>query len=441
MRSQDSENSTHRANGAGGPILTSHFSLLTSPPLGLFEGVGVELEYMIVDAETLDVLPVSDRVLAAEAGALTGDVEHEDLSWSNELSLHVIEFKTTGPAGGLAGLDAVFARHVGRVNEHLAKLGGRLMPTAMHPWMDPLREAMLWPHDYNAVYAAFDRIFGCRGHGWSNLQSMHVNLPFADDEEFGRLHAAVRLVLPILPALAAASPIVDGRVTGVLDNRLEAYRGQCAAMPSISGRIVPEPVFTMGEYQERILTPIYRDLAAHDPDKVLQEEWANARGAIARFERNTIEIRVIDMQECPSADLAIAAAVTGVLRGLVEERWCDARSQRAWRTEPLADLFDAAVRDADETVIADRAYLAAFGWNGDVPCTAGELWRHVIETIESSDVSAYRRELEVLLDQGPLARRVLRALGDSPSRAGLESVYRGLCDGLSANEMFADRRR
>ena len=62
---------------------------------------------------------------------------------------------------------------------------------------------------------AFDRIFSCQGHGWANLQSMHINLPFADDAEFGRLHAAIRFLLPLLPGLTASSPVMDGAVTGI----------------------------------------------------------------------------------------------------------------------------------------------------------------------------------------------------------------------------------
>jgi glutamate---cysteine ligase / carboxylate-amine ligase len=38
------------------------------PAFRLFERFGVELEYMIVDARSLDVLPVTDRVLHAVAG-------------------------------------------------------------------------------------------------------------------------------------------------------------------------------------------------------------------------------------------------------------------------------------------------------------------------------------------------------------------------------------
>ena len=172
------------------------------PDLGLFDAYGIELEYMIVDGERLSVLPAADRVLHALAGEFVNEVETGALAWSNELALHVIELKTNGPVRSLAGLHQTFQRDVARLNALLTPLGGLLMPTAMHPWMDPARETRLWPHGHSAIYQAFDRIFSCQGHGWANLQSMHINLPFADDDEFARLHAAVRVAMPLMPALA-----------------------------------------------------------------------------------------------------------------------------------------------------------------------------------------------------------------------------------------------
>ena len=189
--------------------------------LGLFEGFGVEIEVMIVDAGTLDARPLTDEVLKAVCGRYDSEVEQGELNWSNELVLHVIELKTNGPAGALEPLADLFHRDLKRVRDYLEPFGARLMPTGMHPWFDPARETRLWPHEYNAVYESYDRIFGCQGHGWSNLQSTHLNLPFRDDAEFGRLHAAMRLVLPSLPALAASTPLKEGRPTGFLDSRLE----------------------------------------------------------------------------------------------------------------------------------------------------------------------------------------------------------------------------
>ena len=115
---------------------------------------------------------------------------------------------------------------------------------------------VIWPHDYSIVYEAFNRIFDCRGHGWANLQAVHLNLPFADDAEFARLHAAIRVLLPILPALAASSPIFEGRLSGVLDTRLDVYRNNCRKIPLATGRVIPEPVFSAADYHGRILEPL-----------------------------------------------------------------------------------------------------------------------------------------------------------------------------------------
>jgi gamma-glutamyl:cysteine ligase YbdK (ATP-grasp superfamily) len=140
-----------------------------SRSLGLFEGVGVELEYMIVDAETLSVVPAADALLSVVAGGPESEVERGSVAWSNELVLHVLEMKTNGPAPSLAGLGRDFRGEVRHANDLLESLGARLMPGGMHPWMDPALETRLWPHEYNDVYKTFDRIFGCAGHGWANL--------------------------------------------------------------------------------------------------------------------------------------------------------------------------------------------------------------------------------------------------------------------------------
>jgi gamma-glutamyl:cysteine ligase YbdK (ATP-grasp superfamily) len=242
-------------------------NLPVDKPLGLFDAYGLEVEYMLVDGNTLDVAPAADQLLEAAAGELTDEFENGDVAWNNELALHVIEFKCNGPRRELAGLGKAFAANVALANEKLGREGLRLMPTAMHPWMDPAA-VELWPHGTRTIYETFDKIFSCQGHGWANLQSMQINLPFAGDEQFGRLHAAIRFLLPILPGLAASSPIVDGERNGILDNRLVVYRNNCARIPSVTGEVVPDSIGSIGEYQERLLEPIYRDLAPHEPERV-----------------------------------------------------------------------------------------------------------------------------------------------------------------------------
>lgn len=414
--------------------------------LRLFEGFGVELEFMVVDAETLSVLPVVDRILESAAGAIVSEVDRGPLAWSNELVLHVVELKTNGPASTLQGLDALFQADVGRINEILSGLGGVLLPTAMHPWMDPRTETRLWPHEYSPVYQSYDRIFGCQGHGWSNLQSTHLNLPFADDGEFGRLHAAIRLLLPLLPALAASSPVVEGRPTGILDNRMEFYRHNSRRIPSVTGQVIPEAVFRRGDYEREILGRMYADVAPLDPEGILQDEFLNSRGAIPRFGRGSIEIRVIDVQESPAADLALAALTVGALRLLAEERLSPLPLQEAMAVPVLASVFLDCVNEGERALIEDPAYLQALGM-GTGRASAEAVWWHLLEETAKAGLlpqDGQEERLRTLLGRGPLARQILRALGlpegqrhgPAPSRESLQEVYRRLAGCLRDGEIF-----
>jgi gamma-glutamyl:cysteine ligase YbdK (ATP-grasp superfamily) len=416
-------------------------------PLGLFEGVGVELEYMIVDATSLDVLPRSDYVLHSVGDEFVAEVERGPFAWSNELVLHVLEVKTNGPAPGLRGLDEGVQAELHEIARILSEINGRLMPGAAHPWMDPARETRIWPHEDNEIYRAFDRIFGCQGHGWSNVQCTHLNLPFAGDDEFARLHAAVRLVLPVIPALAAASPILDGRLTRLMDSRMHYYRRNQQKIPSIAGRVIPEPVYTRREYEEKVLEPMYADVAPYDPDGTLHNEWLNARGAIARFDRSTIEIRIIDAQECVSADFAVLHAITCVLRALVAEKWQPLERQQRADTGALDAILVATTHTADGAMIRDRDYLDAFGIRAR-EATAREVWEHLVETTVAVDgdfAGAWQDAVSVILREGPLARRIVRAAaGERPDasarlaldRERLHRAYGSLCDCLAGNRLF-----
>ncbi|MEJ2688909.1 MAG: glutamate-cysteine ligase family protein [Deltaproteobacteria bacterium] len=406
-------------------------------PLHLFQAFGIELEYMIVSRDSLDVLPVADRILQAAAGKQVNEVERGNLAWSNELALHVLELKTNGPVGGVDGLSTLFATDIGEINSLLASLGGRLLPGAMHPWMDPANQTKLWPHGDRAIYQAYDRIFSCQGHGWSNLQSVHLNIGFCGDEEFGRLHAAIRLLLPILPALSSSSPIMDGRITGTMDNRLQVYRFNQQRVPSVTGRVIPEAVFSRKEYEERIFRQIYREIAPFDPEGILQYEWLNSRGAIARFERSAIEIRLLDVQECPQADLAICASIIGTLKNLVREKFSSYESQKGWKRDELIPIFDHCIAKAEEATITNRHFLGALGWSGG-EIKAGRLWQHLVEscTGESAIAAEHRDFLHTILTHGTLARRILRATGEKPDGKKLAAVFGKLCECLEEGRMF-----
>ncbi len=407
---------------------------VTPPPkLHAFTGFGIELEYMIVDRDTLAVKPIADQLLTIGQSEVVNELEHGELAWSNELVMHVLELKTNGPAARLAGLGELFHADLVEINSRLAHSGAMLLPTAMHPLFDPARETRLWPYGQDEIYRAYDRIFGCRGHGWSNLQSMHINLPFFDDEEFRRLHAAIRVVLPLIPALSAASPLEQGRPSGWLDNRLKYYRDNQKAIPEISGLVVPESVAGIEEYHQTILAPMYQAIAPHDPDEILADDWLNSRGAIARFERQTIEIRIIDLQECPAADLAIAEAVVTLVQAFYDETLASFADQQAVPTAALAAQLWQCARQGSQARIDCIPLLKLFGQTGDM--TGAECWQRLLDRGLNISPQA-TAVLERIIRRGSLAEAIVGTVGTDPGRSAILDCYRELSSCLAGNRLF-----
>ena len=404
--------------------------------LHLFEGYGVELEYMIVDRDTLNVRPICDLLFTKIAGEITSDIERKPISWSNELVNHVVEIKCHEPVDTLVGLSDHFHTQVLDINEALRSENACLMPTAIHPWMNPLTDTHLWPHEYHEIYELYNRIFDCRGHGWSNLQSTHINLPFQGDDEFGRLHAAIRLLLPLIPAISAASPYYESKHHGYKDSRLEAYRHNQEAIPSIAGSIIPEDVYTKADYHTRIFDPIIRDIRPYDTDGILDKHFLNSRGAIARFDRGAIEIRIIDIQESPVMDIVILKIIVEVLKQLVNENLSLFDQQASINTEYLANLWLRVIKEGGDVLISDQDYLRELGVIE--PKTVIQLWSEWLqkfgENLNTETVSYF----ELILKRGSLSERMLNEAGRSPNRGNIIKLYHKLCSCLSENRPFVD---
>ncbi len=403
-------------------------------PLHLFQGYGVELEYMIVDKQSLKVNPICDEVIKHIEGKYTSDTEFKNIGWSNEIVLHVIELKTPEPVKALKGIDKDFLKSIKKINKILTDYDSILLPTGSHPLMDPSKETKLWPHEHNAVYDSYNRIFGCNGHGWSNLQSVHLNLPFANDEEFGRLHAAIRILLPIIPALTASSPILDGKPTGFKDTRLSVYQKNQKKIPSIAGDIIPERAFTKQEYEELVFKNIYKDIAPFDTENILQNEWLNSRGVIARFDRNAFEIRLIDIQESPIVDIAIVFVIVETLKKLVNEEWISYKEQKLWPEKTLATIFHNVIIDAESTIVENRNYLKIF--NFDDKTTTNSIWQKIISEIDFTSNENFKTYIDKILNKGTLSTRIINKLNNDFSRDNIICFYKELANCLTQNKLF-----
>jgi hypothetical protein len=403
-------------------------------PHALFSVFGIEIEYAIADSTKGSVRPLAASLLERAAGHAAADFVDGPITWSNELVEHVVEFKLSAPARSAEGLAKRFQASVQKAFQQLRRFDAELVPGGMHPLMDPLKETFLWRGEYSEVYQAYHGLFDCHRHGWSNVQSCHLNLPFADGREFGRLMAAARAVLPLTPALCAASPFEQGRITGLLDTRLSHYASNSARLPAMAGQVIPEPIFEIQRYRSEVLAPISAGLRALEaPAVLLGNEWLNARGAIARFDRGSVELRLADAQERPAADLALALAHRGAVEALCQERFAPLSQTMALPQGPLVELLGRTTRQGPAAELGDSGLAALFG--EPQARTAGELWRAIAQRTFSGPAEL-QTALSVVLDKGTLAERMLRFAGPAPSVSRLVELIHELSRCLRTDAAF-----
>lgn len=397
----------------------------------LFEVYGIEAEYMIVDRDTLDVLPLAQFVLEKYSqGDIENEVEVGEVAWSNELVCHVIEIKTNGPTKDPIQAGEHFFASLKLIQEILADKNAMLLPTSMHPWMNTDTQTQLWPFGQKEIYQAYDRIFNCKGHGWSNVQSVHLNLPFASEPEFASLHAAMRIILPLVPFLAASSSVVDSQLQDIPDARLSFYEANQKKVSSVTGDIIPEAIFSFEDY-DQLYQSIYRDIAPFDPDKVLQHPWLNSRGVIAKFDVGALELRLMDIQESPVMDFTILEILILILQDLTEQVNTTFERQKSVSTPFLksclysANLFDCTL---------NGAYMELLGFENR--STNLQMFCEQVKAKYRLSPPSYQG-LKVLRDHGRLAERIKRSyLHSTQDHGALKEIYSKLAQCLLSNQSY-----
>jgi carboxylate-amine ligase len=416
---------------------------------GAFEVVGIEIEYAVVHEKTLNVISCVDQLFSkiTSQPIPPNQIEYADISWSNELANHVVELKMTKPFlfDHLDQAATCFQQHVAKINQHLKHFQAKLLPTAMHPWMNPKKETMLWPYGQHDIYQMYHKQFNCYQHGWSNLQSTHINLPFRGDKEFYSLHEAISLVLPLIPFISASSPFEEDLFHGHLDQRLWHYQQNQKGIPSIIGDLIPEHVKSLQEYQQKILDPIEVDLKRFHLDHVLEAQWVNSRAAILKKDLGAIEIRILDNQENPKMDFCLIILICYLIKDIdaflkyenlvISPEWTQARKNIFLQS--IRSLDSSEFLFSEDYLKRDGLILKKMGlWNGEEK-SGLQLWRSFWDKKLKSKVPAVWHEgIETILEHGPLAERILKKSGKKPLRNDLYEIYQQLGDCLQQGNMF-----
>ena len=270
--------------------------------------IGTEHEYSINDQKCRP-LAISDRIIQRIAGQVHNEVAFGGILVSKELQKHAIELIPARP-GSLGFLESNLYQGLCELYRATNHEYG-FMGLGMHPLLK-LDETTYWDHDEQEYYQAYDRLFNIRQHGWLNIQALQINIPYAGKDELVAMFNKIRSLMPYLVAVSASSPMVEGKLTSYMDNRLVYYRQNQAAIPEICHDILPEKLVSVRDYVQ-INRQIYSELRRCHAD-ILCREWVNSRGLIVRFTRKCLEVKAIDEQECLHSDMAFSAFLLALLR-------------------------------------------------------------------------------------------------------------------------------
>jgi gamma-glutamyl:cysteine ligase YbdK (ATP-grasp superfamily) len=388
--------------------------------------MGPEHEFSIVNEE-LKALPIADKVIKAFCGKTVNFVEQPTFTFGKELQLHVMEIKANSPFKSPMMFEETMQKAVATLLDFLEKkFHARLLGTGMHPLLR-LGETSVWPHRHRKIYQEYANVFDLKQHGWLNIQSYHLNLPYPNEKSGIQLHNALAMLCAYLPAISASSPLYEGELGLNVDNRLSFYRLNQKEVPSITGDVVPEYAASFEQYRKEVIGQYSQDLAEAGAGKTLLfKEWVNSRGIIFRFDRAALEVRVMDEQECVKSDVALSCFIRAALRGL------------------LADPVEMLPHDL---LVSDFNAVITNGLQAKTRHPEGKTARHVCQyfyDLASKNAEASEKKymwiVKKRIDEGNLSELIRGKILDKSQKTdfveAVLSVYSTLTDCLAENQPY-----
>ncbi|MFI4984820.1 MAG: YbdK family carboxylate-amine ligase [Solirubrobacterales bacterium] len=250
--------------------------------------VGVEEEFSILDSQTLDLAPRFEELHAAsQRDELLRD------SVAGELISSEIEI-ISGVGGDLH--DAL-ARQRERRKRLFALVGARgatLGATGTHPWADYREQPIIDTEHYRRVEE------GLRYVAWrNNTFSLHVHFGVRDIDRAVRVCDRLRPVLPLLLAISANSPYLDGRDSGLHSARTQSFT---KSFPRCG---VPDAFGGWRAYRE------YIDFLLKTNSIVeFTQVWWSVR---PHFSFGTVEVRICDAQATAPESDALASLMVACI--------------------------------------------------------------------------------------------------------------------------------
>jgi carboxylate-amine ligase len=250
--------------------------------------VGVEEEFSILDTQTLDLAPRFEELY----GAGQRDEVLRD-SITGELISSEIEI-ISGSGDDLHDALARQRERRKRLFALVAAHGATLGATGTHPWADYREQPIIDTEHYRRVEEGLKYV------AWrNNTFSLHVHYGVRDIDRAVRVCDRLRPVLPLLLAISANSPYLDGRDSGLHSARTQSFT---KSFPRCG---VPDPFGGWRAYRE------YIDFLLRTSSIVeFTQVWWSVR---PHFSFGTVEVRICDAQATAAESDALASLMVACI--------------------------------------------------------------------------------------------------------------------------------
>lgn len=392
-------------------------------PYKTLEVLGPEHEFSLVNSE-MKPMPIVEKVINEYYGRIANFICLPKFAFRTEFPLHIIELKAANPFKSPQIFEEIMQNAIATFLDFVGeKYHAQLLGTGMHPLLY-LKETGLLP--CSEVAKELRKIFPLARHGWLNLQSFQLNLPYSTEDEAILLYNALINLCTYLPALSASSPICEGHLIPYVDFRLYHYKIKSLEVPSVAGDVVPEHIFSFNQFRNQVSDVYLRDLANAGVSTKTFVDYINQRAVVLKFARKAVEMRVMDEQECIKSDVALSCFVSSTIRGLM-----------AINTEILPH----------QLLVNDYNSIIENGLEAEVQHFAGKTARQVCQYFFNL-ASKYANETEKKylwivkkrIKEGNLSdlirRRVLNKAQRTTFEEAIISVYSKLAECLSDNQPY-----
>jgi carboxylate-amine ligase len=257
--------------------------------------VGVEEEFSILDPHTLELLPRFEQL--REAAGQSDELLHEHIT--GELISSEIEI-ISGAGADLHDALARQREHRKRLFALAAAQGVALGATGTHPWADYREQPIIDTEHYRRVEEGLKYV------AWrNNTFSLHVHLGVRDLDRAIRVCDRLRPVLPLLLAVSANSPYLDGRDTGLHSARTQSFT---KSFPRCG---VPDAFGGWAAYRE------YIEFLVRTRSIVeFTQVWWSVR---PHFAFGTVELRICDAQATAQESDALASLIAACIAQAVRD--------------------------------------------------------------------------------------------------------------------------